>query len=951
MIGSTVLHYVIEERLGQGGMGTVYRARDTELQRTVAIKMLEVAGDDTRARLLHEARAASALNHPHIVTVHGVQQQGDVAFIVMEHVVGVSLDRAVPPGGLPLTSVLRHAIDIADALAAAHAQGIVHRDIKPANVMVTNAGRVKVLDFGIARHRLLPTEATRLPTLAGTLAATGQTIGTPGYMAPEQVAGQPAGPASDVFALGAVLYYMLTGTPAFAGASAWALMDATMHAEPPGLAAAKPGTPPAVAAIVSRALAKDPAVRFASGREMHQALVEALADAERAIAPQPRLPRMAIVAAAVVMLALVGSGVLWLRARDARQRWVREEAIPEISRLASAGEPVAAYRLAQEALAASPEDPQLQAAWTGATQEVPITTEPEGVEVAIRSLAGDDDWTLLGRTPLVATVPLGQMRWRFTLAGHDTREVIPNPFPFDIALTPTGTGPAGMVHVPAGEVENPAMATEVALPEFFIDVTEVTNRQFKAFVDAGGYERREFWTEPFEHAGATLSWDDAMALMRDATGRPGPSTWEVGTFPAGMGDHPVSGVSWYEAAAYAAFARKSLPSIYHWQRAAGMHGIFSGALQVSNFGGRAALPVGASGSFGPYGTVDMAGNVKEWVWNENTAGLRFTLGGAWFEASYGFHDEDARTPFTRNAGFGFRCILQRSPIDATLTAPVATLERDPKSLVAVGDAVFEAYKRLYDYDARPLGGRVDERDEDQADWVVERVSYTAAYGSERVTTMLLLPKSGRPPYQTLVYFPGSDAVRSSSSRDAYTESVRFLVQSGRAVAFPIYQQTFERRRRSTGAAFVREISINRGQDLRRAIDYIASRSDLDASKIGFYGMSLGAQLGPVFLAVEPRLRTGVLLSGGFETWNIPAEADPVNFAPRVTQPVLMVNGREDFDLPYETAQVPLFNALGTPADHKRHAVLEGGHIPPRPQAVFKEVLDWLDRYLGPVGSR
>ena len=161
MLGSTLQHYLVEARLGAGGMGTVYRARDTELDRTVAIKVLEVAEGEARARLLHEARAASALNHPNIVTIHGVQQHGDVAFIVMEHVEGVPLDRAVPDGGLPPAQALAYAIEIADALAAAHAQGIVHRDIKPANVIVTPAGRVKVLDFGIARRSSLPDEATR----------------------------------------------------------------------------------------------------------------------------------------------------------------------------------------------------------------------------------------------------------------------------------------------------------------------------------------------------------------------------------------------------------------------------------------------------------------------------------------------------------------------------------------------------------------------------------------------------------------------------------------------------------------------------------------------------------------------------------------------------------------------------------------------------------------------
>jgi dienelactone hydrolase len=440
-----------------------------------------------------------------------------------------------------------------------------------------------------------------------------------------------------------------------------------------------------------------------------------------------------------------------------------------------------------------------------------------------------------------------------------------------------------------------------------------------------------------------------MARFRDTTGRPGPSTWEVGTYPDGAADHPVHGVSWYEAAAYATWAGRTLPTIYHWRRASGAGGIFSDVLQVSNFGGKGPRPVGTSGSLGPFGTSDMAGNVSEWVWNESGGGLRFLLGGAWFETTYTFMAEDARRPFQRDSGFGFRCMLQQAPVQASLTAPVATLERDPAALVAVGNEVYDGYRRLYDYDARPLDARVEERDEAQAQWVTERVSFTAGYGSERVPLMLMLPRGGTPPYQVVLYFPGVDAARDRSSRGAFTQLLHFLLVSGRAVAFPVYQQTYERRRRPTGPNFMREISIQRGQDLRRTIDYLETRTDIDAGKIAFYGLSLGAQLGPVYLAIERRLKTGVLLGGGFETWTVPAETDPVHFAPRVRQPVLMVSGRDDFDLPYDTAQVPLFNALGSPAAVKRHVALPGGHIPPRLQDVFKEILDWLDRYLGPVG--
>ena len=151
--------------------------------------------------------------------------------------------------------------------------------------------------------------------------------------------------------------------------------------------------------------------------------------------------------------------------------------------------------------------------------------------------------------------------------------------------------------------------------------------------------------------------------------------------------------------------------------------------------------MGASGSLGPFGTADMAGNVKEWVWNESTDGRRFVLGGGWFEAAHAFHDEDARTPFTRDPGFGFRCMRQDGPADEALTRPLLTLERDSGTLIPVGDDVYQAYKRLYDYDARPLDGRVDERDDTQPQWITERVSFTAAYGSDRQPMMLMLPKS------------------------------------------------------------------------------------------------------------------------------------------------------------------------------------------------------------------
>jgi formylglycine-generating enzyme required for sulfatase activity/dienelactone hydrolase len=560
----------------------------------------------------------------------------------------------------------------------------------------------------------------------------------------------------------------------------------------------------------------------------------------------------------------------------------------------------------------------------------------------------------MGKTPVTVRLPMTLMRWRFTKEGFEPLEIAPIPRPTQVKLLPANTSPRDMVYVPAGPFELESRRTSFAMGEYWMDRFEVTNRQFKAFVDAGGYRDRKYWTEPFRKDGRSLSWEEGIAQFRDSHGRPGPSTWEFGTYRDGEAEWPVSGVSWYEAAAYAAFAGKSLPTVYHWYSASGAFRTFSEILRFSNFSNKATTRVGSTGGLGPYGTYDMAGNVKEWTWNESTEGYRYVLGGGWNEPPYQFRDEDARTPFERGPGFGFRCVRFPSPPDARLTAGIATLQPDPALLIPATDEVYQTYRRLYEYDALPLDARIDERDESQPHWIAERTSFSAAYGTERVPVALFLPRAAKPPYQVVIYFPGSYAPRMQSSRPLVLQWLEFLIRDGRAVAYPIYQQTYERRRPvppgGASQSFLREISIQRGLDVRRTVDYLTSRSDIDASRIAFYGQSLGAQLAPVYLATEPRFKTGVLLSGGFETWVIPPETGPVHFAPRVRQPVLMVNGREDFDLPYRTAQLPLHDALGTPKADKKLVVLRGGHMPPEPQLVFKEILDWLDKYLGPVAK-
>ncbi len=269
--GERLAHYVILDKLGAGGMGEVYLARDEQLDRDVAIKVLPSGFDDqaARARLVREARAAAALNHPYICTVHEVGEANGQAYIAMEFVEGQTLNARLSAGALPAEQVVRYGLQLADALAHAHERGVVHRDLKSANVIVTPDGRVKVLDFGLAK-RLTSTELTQAVTqFEATFTQPGAVMGTLPYMAPEQLRGQPAQAPSDIWALGVVLYEMASGLRPFQGQTGFELSAAILNEAPARLA---PSVPPPLQAVIARCLQKEPAERYKAGNEVRAAL-------------------------------------------------------------------------------------------------------------------------------------------------------------------------------------------------------------------------------------------------------------------------------------------------------------------------------------------------------------------------------------------------------------------------------------------------------------------------------------------------------------------------------------------------------------------------------------------------------------------------------------------------------------------------------------------------------
>ena len=270
--GSQVGPYEIRAAIGAGGMGEVYRAHDTRLERDVALKVLpaDALGDETaRARLIREARLASKLNHPHICTIYDVGEAEGQTYIAMELVEGQPLSARVADGALPVDQILRYGQQMADALAHAHGRGVVHRDFKSANVVVTPDGQVKVLDFGLAK-RLTGEELTDATTVSRhSLTAPGVVAGTLAYMAPEQLQGQPADARSDIWALGVVLYELATGKRPFQGQTGFDLTAAILRQPLPALPSSVPAP---LAGVIDRCLAKEPGERYQQGSEIRAAL-------------------------------------------------------------------------------------------------------------------------------------------------------------------------------------------------------------------------------------------------------------------------------------------------------------------------------------------------------------------------------------------------------------------------------------------------------------------------------------------------------------------------------------------------------------------------------------------------------------------------------------------------------------------------------------------------------
>jgi len=598
--------------------------------------------------------------------------------------------------------------------------------------------------------------------------------------------------------------------------------------------------------------------------------------------------------------------------------------------------------------------------WERITIPLTVITSPKGAAFYAKPYAKPDtSWLYFGETPIYnIDFPRGLSRVKLKLQDFVEQEDIYGFSYFNKYLNDTINYqlyakediPEGMVYVPSEsyrEFFGNIQTSNILIGEYFIDKHEVTNYQYKTFVNAKGYENQQYWDFPIIKQGDTLSWEAAIALFVDKTGWAGPSNWELSDYLKGQDDFPVSGVSWYEAAAFAKFMNKNLPTIYHWTNLAYIKAT-SEIIKYGNYRSNKLKEVQQSDDLTRYGTYNFAGNVSEWLYNASED-KKYIQGGNFKEPEYFYNYPMAIDPWERSEMTGFRCIKYLSDTNLVeLTKPHKLRIRDFDNVEIVSDEIFDVYLDRYSYNKTDLNPRLIS-ETDYESHIRKIIELDVPYEDTPLLIYIYLPKMVKPPYQSVIYFPHIGAlIQDDTSAIELDSFYDYHIKSGRVLIWPVYYGTYGR-----GKFFDPQNAHEWIQcrtysmiDMQLTCDYLYENGEFINDKIAYYGVSWGGYMAPFALAIEKRIKVGICCTFGVQSSESYPEYDQVNYLPRIKRPMLLMDGIYDQDFTIDQQQA-FYDLLGTPVEHKKWCKYKSTHWIPR-NDLINESLSWLNKYFGPV---
>ena len=594
---------------------------------------------------------------------------------------------------------------------------------------------------------------------------------------------------------------------------------------------------------------------------------------------------------------------------------------------------------------------------------IDILTDVANVPVWIK-YGKDTIWNDIGNTPIKnlrvpSILPFNDYQLKFDVSNRS------------IITMPNMSGEFNFKHInkfPSNHVIIPGTENIMILPGidfgsiaiemFSISKTEVSNKEFQAFVNDGGYENSDFWDFPIEINGVEYTYKETIKKFVDKHEQFGPSNWSYGQFGDNGENLPVTGVSWFEARAYARYAGFKLPNLFQWIYAAGLAGFISEIpdMSKSNLKSSSLCFVDDSRGENYFGIKNIAGNVREWVTNpQGKSKTKFSiLGGSYFDNEYSFNDYHSISPFDRSIGNGFRVVqsLNEGSLDTLDNFIINYAERDILKEKDVSDDVFNLYKKQFNYDQYELDIKVDSIF-DVENYITYRFETSAPYDSdEPLHGYVLFSNKYQNNLKPIIHFPNAWAIFSDSDDWIISDVIKeynYLLMEGYAIICPVYYSTCNRKKIlktwwANESDEYRDTMIKIGKDFKRSIDFIESRSEFDINYLSYIGYSWGSVMSNILLAIDDRVKSAFICAGGLQVQKSKPEVDPAFYTRRITMPIMHITGKQDGIFDYENSQIPMQKLLGTPIKDQEMIVLEGvGH------AISKDIriknhLRWLKKH-------